>query len=146
MSLLINTLIEWCRTDDNNSHPNIERVLWIDALSTEVIVIKLFDKRALPIRRSYGEIDQAIAANEIRVLQSDPHTILLRPETEICESHRNRRDKAWELIERLVVNTDKDFLLNSTKRGALISALSRSSGRAKKLIYNYLRRYWQAGG
>jgi putative transposase len=146
MNLLINTLVEWYSADCNNDQPHIERVLCIDTFATEVIVIKLFDKRALPVRRSYDEINQAIAANEIRVLQSDPYASLSRPECDICESHRRRRDKAWELIERLVANTDKDFLLNSAKRGPLITALSRSSGRAKKLIYNYLRRYWQAGG
>jgi hypothetical protein len=146
MLLLLNTLIEWPQLIDDESRPHTERILWLDAYSSNVIVIKLFDKRALPVRRLYREIADAISANEARMLQTDPYSNLLRPESEIKEFHRKHRDAAWGLIEGLVANADLQFLLNPAVRGPIVRRLAKSSGRTKKIIYDYLRRYWQAGG
>lgn len=133
MRLLVNTLIEWITSTGGQPQPHVERILWVDGASTEVIVIKLFDQRALPLRRAYNDITQAISANEARILSTDPHLYLVRHENEISESHRKRRDSAWELIKDLVLNPDKSFLLDSTKRGPIITALSKSSGKSKKV-------------
>jgi hypothetical protein len=146
MALLLNMLIEWPLLTCSQVKPHIERILWLDSSLSNVIVIRLFDKRALPIKRSYREIVDAIAANEARTLQTEPYLGLLRPEKEFKESHRRRRDSAWELIEELVVNVNPQFMLNPAVRGPIITSLSVSSGRTKRVIYNYLRRYWQAGG
>lgn len=146
MRLLVNSLIEWIPSNGGQLQPHLERILWIDSTSTEVIVIRLLDLRALPLKRAYSDIAQAITANEARILRADPYLALVRHENEISESHRKRRDHAWELIKELAVYPDKSFLLDSAKRGPIIAALSKSSGKSKKVIYGYLRRYWQAGG
>lgn len=146
MLLLLNTLTEWPQLTDNQSGPPTERILWLDAYSSDVIVIRLFDERALPVRRLCRELIDAISANEARILQADPYSYLLRPENEIKESHRRRRDEAWKLIEELTINTNPQFLLSPTVRGPIIRRLAKSNGRTKKIIYDYLRRYWQGGG
>ena len=145
MDLFVNTLIEWHIPNDEQPKSFVERILMIDAPLAEAITINIHDSRALPIRRSYTEIMDALIGNEARILQVDPHAALLCPEDEIKESHRRRRDEAWELIESLVCNEDRDLLLNKKTRGKLISALSITTGRKKKVIYKFLRRYWQAG-
>jgi putative transposase len=118
----------------------------IDSATDEVIVIKLFDRCALPFKRTQNEIIQAISLNEAQVLQIDPYSSILRPENEIPESHRKYRDEAWELIKELSISDDKYFLLYKTKRGPIVASLARKTGRSKKVIYDYLRRCWQAGG
>ncbi|HEV7378054.1 MAG TPA: Mu transposase C-terminal domain-containing protein [Pyrinomonadaceae bacterium] len=145
MNLFVNTLIEWHTPDDEQSKSYVERILMIDAFLTEIITINILDKRALPIARSYSEVVHALAANEARILQIDPYVPLLRPEDEIKENHLRRRDEAWGLIESLVANEDRAFLLNKKIRGRLIANLSITTSREKKVIYKFLRRYWQAG-
>jgi hypothetical protein len=146
MNLLVNTIIEWYPASDEQSQPQIERVLWVDASATEIIAIKLFDKYALPIKRLSNDIAQAIRAHEARILKTDPHLTLLRPESEISEASRRCRDGAWDLIEGLVMCADENFLTCPKIRGPLVTALAETTGSAKRVIYKYLRCYWQGGG
>jgi hypothetical protein len=90
-------------------------------------------------------LSHAISTNEARILQTDPYATLIRREEEIKSVHRDRRDKAWRLIEELLTKEDPAFLLDSSIRGPLIAAVARNKGCSKKTIYSFIRRYWQAG-
>lgn len=141
MELFKNTLIEWL-FESPESAPRVERILCVDTAQGFVAVIDVFNKSALPVLRGHEEIMDALAAQSVRILEADPYASLLRAESEIPEKHRERRDRAWRLIEGIVSEAGAAF--DKSVRGGLV-ARAASSGSAKKVIYGYLRRYWQAG-
>jgi hypothetical protein len=77
-------------------------------------------------------------------LEVDPYTVLLRPESTIPENHRQRRDRAWEIIAPIVESQEGEAFIESY-RGSLVAEATKRTGSIKKTIYNYLRRYWQGG-
>lgn len=140
--LFKNTLIEWL-SESPESAPRVERILCVDAAQGVVATIEVFDKSALPVLRGYEEIRSALATQVARTLEADPYASLLRAESEIPEKHRERRDRAWRLIEGIVSEGIRAF--DKSVRGRLVARAAVNSGSAKKVIYGYLRRYWQGG-
>src|SRR5260221_1349569 len=146
MNLSINMLIEWL---SNDASPLVERVLWMDASAEDIVTIDISLKnvRALPIWRKREEIEAGYATGSIRILDMDPFSILQRPEKEILEEQRKLREDAWAAIEPLVTDEATGQLDKAGKifdpniRGPLIAAY----GKRKRLIYKYLRRFWQGG-
>jgi len=141
MNLFVNMLIEWQNDGDQGW---IDRILWIDPAFTQVVTIHITDDGALPVWRRCADIQAALAAQRARVLEIDPYAPLLRPETALSESERKRRDEAWSFIASLVDDARSE-ILDPGKRGQLVAAIAKRTGRAKRLIYGYLRRYWQGG-
>lgn len=141
MSLLVNMLLEWQNIE---TEVLIERILWIDTSNTDVATIDISDVKALPKWRKSQELTTAIASNDIRILEVDPYSSLLRPESTISEIHRQHRDLAWEVIAPLLDN-DPELIFNPRTRGPLVQDAVERTGRTKVTIYSYLRRYWQAG-
>lgn len=141
MILSKNILIEW-QGDDQK--PRVDRILHISPAATDVVTIQIAAERVMPILRSYEEVISAIQTGGARVLQDDPYGALLRPDREFSESQLKRRDELWALITPLV-SDDVEFLIYSHKRGPKITALAKSQRRHKKVIYDALRRFWQAG-
>ncbi|MEP0915802.1 transposase family protein [Leptolyngbya sp. DQ-M1] len=140
MKLFINMLIEW----QGSTELQIERILWIDSSGTDVATIDIISPKALPVFRKYKEIEAAIVAGELQVLEVDPYAALLRAEDDIPEKHRQRRDAAWEVIASLVEDSTGQIFY-SRGRGALLIAHEEKTGWTKKTIYKFLRRYWQGG-
>jgi hypothetical protein len=121
----------------------IERILWIDSTGSEVITIDISDPSALPISRSTQEIFDAFDDKNATILTQDPFSVIYQ-EDKIPETWRQKRDKAWNLIEPLFV-IDITVLFNPNIRGKLIDELSKATGRRKATIYSNLRRWWQGG-
>jgi hypothetical protein len=134
-------LLEW---KSEQSQPRIQRVLKIDPSGTDLVTIEINNPKALPIWQKCKEFEEAIAAGELCILQVDPYAVLLRPESEIPEAHRQRRDRAWEVIAPIVESQNGEAFIQSY-RGSLVAEAARCTGSIKKTIYNYLRRYWQGG-
>jgi len=141
MNLWVNMLIEWQTEGVPHS---IDRVLWIDPMTSQVVTIRIDEERALPVWRSVAELQAALAAKKARVLEFDPQTHLFRPEAALSEEERQRRDARWAFIAPLVEGNGRE-IFDPDQRGPLIAASSARTGRAKRLIYRDLRRYWQGG-
>jgi putative transposase len=141
MSLCVNMLVEW-QTDGNDRR--VDRVLWIDPTATNVVMIDIADNRALPVWRSYAEIESALVTTKVHILELDPYARLLCPESSLSENERRRRDESWSLIAPLVKEPGGEIFLPA-ERGPLVAAVAEHTGRTKRLIYGYLRRYWQSG-
>jgi putative transposase len=144
MKITVNLLVEWHATDADSS-ACAERVLWVSPSRSEIIVIDIFNRAALPIRRSYDEVAHAIAAGAASALGVDPFMMLLRSDDDIDVKHRAYRDTAWDLIAPLVSDEMTALQLFSSQRGSLIKRRCDETGRSKRLVYKYLRQYWQAG-
>ena len=141
MLLLKNTLIKWL--NDEAKVDRIDRIVWIDPARTYLYTFDMGDKTALPVKRNYNEIIAALNRAEVLVITQD-NRYLLQPEEYFSEKQRQRRDANWALIEP-IVHADDEAAFIPQERGKLIEAVAKQTGRAKRLIYEYLRRYWREG-
>jgi putative transposase len=144
MKLVVNMLIEW---KSEAGKAQIERVLFIDSSGTDMVAIDIDpeNKQALPIWQKCEEVYAAIADHDAHILNSNPYSY----PNKLSVAGQQRRDQIWDIIKPLVEPTAengcKEDIFIVEKRGPLIAKVSESSGRAKRLIYTYLRRYWQGG-
>lgn len=139
MKLSKNLLLEW--TDETVNR--IERVLWINVAANDVVTIELNSAKALPVWQKCSEMETAIAAHALTILEDDPYAPLLRPDADIDESHRRRRDQAWAVIAPILEHGEKVFI--RSERGQFVTDAAQRSGRTLPTIYRYLRLYWQGG-
>lgn len=139
MEYFINLLIEWT---SSNKRARVERVLWIAPEADCLYTIEINNPRAWPIYRRTDELEIALAMKVARVLETDPFESLIRPEDQIDEKHRARRDKYWELIQPLVEAVPLTF--QRYGKNSLIHRLGKGCKR-KGSVYEQLRRYWQRG-
>ncbi len=141
MKLFVNMLLE---LQSNTEASRIERLLWIDPSYTDVATIELLNPKALPVWQKCKELEEAIVTQQAYILEIDPYAFLLKPEETIPEKHRERRDKAWEIIASLVKDKNGRIFF-SHGRGTLLSTWVEKTGCTKMTLYKYLRRYWQGG-
>ncbi len=164
MEIITNMLIRWIGEDDSERQVT-ERVLYISPDGKEIVLIDVSAKNALPVRRFREELELAYSVADLRIIEVDIYTQLPGPNDKIPEKYRQIRDKAWSLIEPLVEELGIG-IYESSVRGKKIAEICKEQhlkeqksveanvseeGKAdeekprKKAIYNYLRRYWQAG-
>jgi len=129
---------------DTSGDVVLDRILWESTDGSEVISINIKDKKALPTFRSGQEILDGIEAGYLKVIQNDPYAYLSKPEETINEIMRNRRDKAWDVIQYLVEDHRIDILYRNY-RGALIANCSEQKHTTEDTIMHYLRKWWQRG-
>ena len=141
MKLFVNMIVEWL---SDNETRRIDRLLWIDPSYTDVVTIELLNPKALPVFQKCKELEDALAALQARILEIDPYASLLQPEDIIPEKHRERRDRAWNVIAELVEDKDGRIFF-SRGRGTLMNTWVEKTGCTKMTLYKYLRRYWQGG-
>jgi putative transposase len=146
MTLCVNQIIEWLAPEDVSAVSAVERILWIDPSASQIATIELTEQRALPRLHRYDEVVSALDTGAARVATVDPSAGRLLPEQEIPESHRRRRDEAWELIAPLVADRDPEIMLSRKRRGKLVAEIAVRSGRNKSSIYGLLQQYWKGGG
>lgn len=143
MTVLQNTLLEYSRQDGTTQ---TERVLWIHPSGDSIVTIDINrkNKHALPLWRTREEIEAALEASDMRIVEIDPYAVLLiRPEP-LPVKHCERRDKAWEVISTLVEDKSGQ-IFDPQIRGPLITKIMKEKGVRKGYIYDALRRYWQGG-
>lgn len=140
IELYKNMVYEWLNVDGPNA---VERLLWTDQCASEIWTIRIYDSKAQPVRRDAAELKQSLLTGEVRVLAQDPFAYLSRPESEIKEKHRQRRDKSWDLIAPLVEGVDDVFRFHS--RNSRVGALAEKTGCAESTIYRNLRKHYQRG-
>lgn len=139
INIEVNAVLVW-----HPAEAQRERILWIDNRRLEVVSIQLDNAHALPIQRPYREIERALANGQVQVEAANTQVSIQRLETDIPANHRQRRDAAWTLIEPLVTQ-HLDALFEPEQRGRLLKARMHETGCRKKVLYKYLRRYWQGG-
>ncbi len=141
MELYKNMVYEW--TSVKGPHA-VERLLWLNQASDYVWTIRVYDAKAQPVRRSRAELEAALDACEARVLVRDPYAGLSRPDKDIPKKHLRNRDKAWNLIAPLVESGDTR-IFHFYARNSPVTALVKSKGCDRTMVYRFLRRYWQRG-
>jgi putative transposase len=143
VTLWKNTLLEY---RDEDGATRTERILWINPSGDYIVTIDINreNKRALPLWRTREEIESALEASSVRVVETDPYAVLLiRPEP-IPKTYLEHRDRAWNVIETLVEDKSGQ-IFDPGIRGPLITKIMKEKEVRKGYIYDALRRYWQRG-
>src|SRR5438876_6662610 len=141
MELCVKMLLE---NVDATADRKIERVLWIAPEGTSIVLTQLNDRNALPRFCAKVELDEQFKVGQLRCLKSDPFADLSCDEETISESHRKRRDKAWSVIAPVIALPGAGAF-DPRQRGPVIKRISQATRVSKRIIYWYLRRYWQGG-
>ena len=141
--LNINTLIEY--VTEESATPKVERILHYDSIQEIYVLIDIFNKPALPVLRTKSELTNSLDIKNARLLQIDPFVAdLYVLEKDIPEKYKQKRDRAWETIAPVVKTEGLDPYL-PTSRGLLIRKAVQITGIHKKVIYEWLIKYWQGG-
>ncbi|MGR5874933.1 hypothetical protein ACT7DH_17865 [Bacillus pacificus] len=141
--LAVNTIIQWI--DSSNSDVvQVERVLWIDAIGEQLVVIALNDVKALPTLKSSEEYVETHSGKQFKIIEwIDKFNLPLEERDALPTAYLEKRDEAWEVIKHLV--KDEPSIYNPRLRGVMIRELQERISVHKSTIYRYLRRYWQSG-
>lgn len=136
MDYSINTLINW---NINEGNLKVERILWIGEGWMYVIDVNNND---LPYLRNVLEVQDAIVSGTATLSNDDPYMIVVN-EDDLPYKHKEKRDKAWEIIKKLVIDEPKIY--QSQYRMQLISKVAQEAGVSKTGIIKYLKKYWKRG-
>lgn len=136
LTLVVNMLLEW-ETGD------VERVLWIDPLGNDVVMIQVDDAAAWPTIHAWAMLQDALEKQTVWTTHGDQYAVPSQSEEDIPVKHRQRRDQAWHIIQPLIA-AGKDIFI-AEKRGPLVATVAEQAGKTKTTVYGYLRRYWQGG-
>lgn len=148
MQIGVNALVQW---QTETSEPLIERVLWIHPAGKHLVTIDISpkNKKAWPVVQEWERLAQALATGDARFIKGDPYLYLLQPGTHFPAKHCKSRDKAWEVLKAIVQDENGQdrggacFL--SHVLGPLVAEAHSTTKINKRIIYGYLRRYWQRG-
>lgn len=148
MQLYINVLVQ---RQTETPEPLVERVLWIDPTGEHLVTIDINpkNKKAWPVLQEVARLELALAAGDARLIQDDPYQYLRQPDEHFSQEHRDHRDKVWGVVETILKDQkgqDRDgTLFLSHVLGPLVGKAHRTTKINKRIIYGYLRRYWQRG-
>jgi len=107
------------------------------------IAISVKAKTALPILSKLDDLEDALADKSAIIRPVDDYAYLSQPDSAIPEKWCTLRDKAWEIIKDIVI-IEPDIYI-SEARGKLITDIERIHHTYHRMMYLYLRKYWQRG-
>ncbi|QQE78486.1 DDE-type integrase/transposase/recombinase [Alicyclobacillus sp. SO9] len=140
--ILVNSVLEWLPTESTSAE-HLERILWVDSVADRVVVYSLNHAEALPIWRTYSEIVRAIEDSLVIRRSMDPYIRTVAPESDFLEKHRERWEKAWNVIKDMV--TSEPEIYDEKSRGIWVRHACEEFGVTKTTVYKYLRKYWRGG-
>lgn len=115
--LAVNTVIQWI----DSSNPDVvqvERVLWIDAIGEQLVVIALNDAKALPTLKSSEEYVGNHSGKEFKIIEwIDQFNLPLEECDALPTTYLEKRDEAWEIIKHLV--KDEPSIYHPRLRGVI---------------------------
>lgn len=135
MLLTVNMIIKYKDTND------MERILWIDYLNTYAYLIRIDKDTCKPKLKMIEEINDDLRNEYVEVIEGDI-SIAVISENKIPEKYRVIRDRAWEVITYIHKEPD---IYDSSNRRKLILEGSKKFNLSERVIYKYLKKYWQGG-
>lgn len=148
MDLSVNLLFQRAETPEvwPDLPRALERIPWVNDDATACVAIRTdpAEQTAWPLLFSRETLEQDLAQGLLRIVTSDPYHWITLPDSAFTPRQLAHRDAAWRCI-RPIVEGHGGELFTSPALGPLVRAAAAQSGKHKKQIYRYLRRYWQGG-
>lgn len=150
MGLTVNQLIQ--RTvegEDGSDVFTVERILHIDESGTDVATIDVDDPWAEPVWCRREEIEAALEAKEVILLQADHRAPPPFSESDLKSPKyaktKEKRDKAMAVISFLFEGENSLRMLFPHERASLVADAVTRFRLYRKTVYRYVRRWWQGG-
>ncbi len=121
-----------------------ERVLHVDPAKDLVIILDVGSEKALPSWRKLSGVRRDFEEGRRRVLRRDPWLGVARSDDQLTDAEREGRDRAWSVIEPVVMAGPEEMLDRRT-RGALVKRVVDLGLASKPTVYRWLYRYWRGG-
>lgn len=143
MRIVVNSIIE--RLNEDLEIVEVLRILWINDQQKIAVVVNIDDHRRMsyPYYISCEEIRNEIQKKKSRLSHQETDIQLLSPDEEYLEKYKENRDRRWNLIKDIVQK--EPAIYESKSRGKLIDEVHLASGKPKKIIRDYLLKYWFYG-
>lgn len=132
----VNMLIKWISEDDR-----VERILWFSRESNIIFLINVLENK-MPEEYSLSYIEEMILNKKIIVVEEDKYINILREE-EISTLYIEYRNRAWEIINKLVI-VEPDIYISKYRRLLTLKILNEINS-SESTINRYLKRYWIGG-
>lgn len=131
--------------DIDSNQESLQRVLWVSTDQEHVVVVDITDKKKMkyPFFRKYEEIVIEAEKGHLRTIEIDPDLRMISPDEEYLNKFRAKRDEKWGVIKDIVIHEPDAYI--PEKRGPLVSRIEDSTGKSRKVIYDYLKKYWFYG-
>ncbi|WP_053216250.1 Mu transposase C-terminal domain-containing protein [Guptibacillus hwajinpoensis] len=117
----------------------LERILWSDGVI--LFTINLNDDAPLPEKRLVSFLTELLKDKQLNFITEEPLTAFFQERAK--ESHTLLREERWSAISNIVEKEPEIYVREL--RGALIKEQQSRTKKSKRLIYKYLRQYWQGG-
>lgn len=143
MFVVVNTIIE--RLKSNLETDELFRVLWIGEDRKHMIVMNIDNHRnmSFPFFMDYEDLTDEIDEGKSKIIELEPDLRLLSPGDAYLDKFRKKRDSRWGVIKDIVM-IEPDIYIPEF-RGKLVTEVHQISGKSKKVIRDYLKKYWFYG-
>ena len=143
MNIFENVILELF--DQEHNFIALQRILWISQDKKDVVVVDITDDKKMkyPFFRTYDDITEELESGRERVIDIDPDLRLISPDEEYLLRYKVSRDEKWNVIKEIVIQEPDIYI--SKMRGKLVTDAEERSGKHKKEIYKYLKKYWFYG-
>ncbi|EPY2305220.1 hypothetical protein ACXATD_000848 [Clostridium sporogenes] len=137
--LIVNDIIKFTL---NN---RMERILWINYKCNLCITIELETNHIHINQREISDIIDGIEDKIIKLLVEDTNFYITNNEN-ISNKNKELLEKSWEIVQ-FIASEEKepDVLIDKKFRRMLVVQAKEKFERGDKVIYKYLRKYWQGG-
>ncbi|WML50248.1 Mu transposase C-terminal domain-containing protein [Neobacillus sp. PS3-34] len=143
MVIYQNCIIELLNLDLKTD--KIIRVLWISPSQEDIYVVEINDhkKMTFPFAINYKELLSELEDDRARIVKVDPDLRLISPDPAYLEKYKKDRDTNWNIINDIVCREPEIYI--SEFRGAMVEETKEKTGKSKKEIYKFLKKYWFYG-
>lgn len=143
MLFVFNSIIE--RLNENLETEEILRVLWIDEEQELLVVVNIKDDRKMtyPFFMKYVSLVKEIESKKSITKEFEVDMRLTSPSEDYLDKYKVNRNRRWDIIKD-IVGVEPDIYI-SKSRGELINMAHLSTGKPKKVIRDYLKKYWFYG-
>jgi hypothetical protein len=117
------------------------RILWLSEDRQHIYLFNIATS-AMPESLQFAEVQRLIENGSFLIQENDPY-MKIAQESEINEKERAIRDSIWDAMSAAV--TAEPAIYEKKYRGAIIANLESVSGKQRKNLYVYLKKYWKHG-
>jgi len=121
-----------------------ERILWLDEGEDLAFVIEVEGRKGMPRYVKVSELKEEVELGYLSILTEDKWARVL-DEQKLSNKQKSIRDRAWEIIEPLVISEAEPDIFDKKFHRLLIKEAALKHGVTIPTVYKYLRKFWQRG-
>ena len=125
-------------------HGALKRILWIHECYTHCCTVDLMTDKTIIEKISMEELMEDFQNGVMEISHEDP-TVIMIMEEDIKDRDREVRDLAYKIVTFIAPDELEPKIFQSQIKRQRINEAKEAFGVGDKVIYKYLRKYWQSG-